>query len=94
MKINDIKQYLDNEQESWNDISVLRESFQPALFDKVNVASKLHARERAVDTIQNVLTICKESGLKYSNMDPGHGVGHLVRYYVNAQILAGTESNE
>jgi len=64
--------------------------FDFALLDRVRIfsdkESALRAGHQVISTVLNNLQKLK---IDYSNMEPGHGAGHLRRDYINALILFG-----
>ncbi len=60
------------------------------LVNKVEVVSRAQAIERGIKTVQTILTDLRIAGVTYEKADPGHGLGHVVRDYVNGLRLLTT----
>ncbi|MBS3086399.1 hypothetical protein J4422_01745 [Candidatus Pacearchaeota archaeon] len=84
----------ETEGKNWQDIQEIRGSFTPKLLEDIRATSKEDAIERATDVIQRTLTSFRDNGYSFANVEPGHGIGHLVRDYMNSYILfSGLEAD-
>lgn len=82
-----LKELLSNEELCWREIQELRASFNLDLFSEVAVNRREEALARGVNTVREALKILGSSGINLKEMEPGHGIGHLTRDYVNALRL-------
>ncbi len=87
MVIMDLKSLVENERWGWEQIQQLRKDFSPRLFNDVRADSRDYALDRGIEIIQEVLSVYKNLGLDITHIEPGHGVGHMVRDYTNALTL-------
>lgn len=63
--------------------------FNTALFNEVQVETKKQAIERAFQVCADTFKIMHEKfNVRFDMIEPGHGLGHLVRDYLNALRLA------
>ena len=60
----------------------------PALLERVRVDTREQAVVRAVETAQRILRHMHAAEMSYAKTDAGHGLGHVVRDYVNGLRLA------
>ena len=80
------KYNFEDEATAWNEMQEIRNSFSPNLLNDIRVSSREDAVEKARNIVQRTLS---EFGKHYdfSNIEPGHGPGHIMRDYMNAVIL-------
>jgi len=79
-----------NEAGAWNETQALRQKFEEsyeALFDDLPIESIEEAKLKSFEVISKTLSFL-EKVINFSEVDPGHGLGHLVRDYLHAVILA------
>ena len=83
-----LKLALDSE-ENRQKIQDLRNLFEsmPGRILYVDVVDRNHALLRAMNIIQRVLRALQEEGIDFHKVEPGHGVGHMMRDYTNALRL-------
>lgn len=88
--MNQIVEKLLDETVSREKVSTLRatvESQIPKLLDSVHFDSRKVALDRAVTVVHMALAQLQAMGVSLEGKDPGHGVGHMLRDYVNALRL-------
>ncbi len=73
---------------AWNEFQEIRNSFSPSLYDSIRANSRGEAIERAIDVTKSVLEDFAKV-YDFTNIEPGHGPGHLMRDYMNSLILFG-----
>jgi len=77
----------DDEGLYWDVIQVIRGFDIDFAMDHVAINNRMDAMRQGISTVQQVLQALQEMGLDFSEIDPGHGPGHLARDYVNALRL-------
>jgi hypothetical protein len=78
----------------WGVIEVIRGLDMDSAMDQAVIAPKDDAVRKGVHTVQQVLRTLQEMGLDFSEIDPGHGIGHIARDYVNAlRLFRGLDSD-
>lgn len=82
-----IEHIINNEAAAWQRMQEIRQAFSPELFDHVVVDSPSQAYIDAVSATHSALQLMEDIGVDFNKLDPGHGIGHLVRDYVNARIM-------
>ncbi|MBI4980240.1 hypothetical protein HZC30_01630 [Candidatus Woesearchaeota archaeon] len=85
--IEDLKQMPHTDGKLWKEVQELRQAFSPELFEKVEVSSREGALDRVVYTVRRFLNNCSKQGVAFSQINPGHSLGHLSRDYAHALTL-------
>lgn len=79
------------EKAAYQRLMEIRTQFQPHLFDSTFSYSGQMDRQQAfvyaTDVVIGILRHLEKAGLSLDKVDPGHGVGHWTRDFVNARIL-------
>lgn len=75
------------EEDLWQDIFILRDIFSRKYIERCDVGSMDEAVGRANSVIFSVLSVISDYGLSFEDADTGHGIGHLIRDYVNATSI-------
>lgn len=83
MKRSDIVDFMQDERRGYRWFMKLRNSFRSELIREVPSAFD------PVEVIIFLLNKCKELGLDFRVITPGHGIGHIARDYVHAVALLG-----
>lgn len=82
---------IENEDFSFNEMQSLRAKFDPQLFDSINERMKNLDNggviKRGREVVREILKVYNFWGIDVNCIEPGHGVGHLIRDYVNAVNL-------
>ncbi|MCU0642495.1 MAG: hypothetical protein MUF61_02875 [archaeon] len=85
MDTQNLKDLASNEARGWERMQALRAEFKPELFDSLDHSLRTEsAIDKGIYVVDCALEKCRSLGLDVKNIEPGHGVGHLVRDYVNA----------
>ncbi|MFH0814843.1 MAG: hypothetical protein V1902_02035 [Candidatus Falkowbacteria bacterium] len=79
--------WLKDEAEGWRRIQGLRAEFSPKLFEDVKVNDRTEVFVRGMGAVLSIFSALKKTGIDVTQIQPGHGLGHLVRDYVNALRL-------
>lgn len=91
MLIDSVKSLVENEEFSWTKITALKERFSPDLtrqiFSEVPLNCRAYALSRGREIIMEGLKVLHEIDSLFPKIEPGHGVGHITRDYVNALRL-------
>lgn len=87
MTYQQIRELTANEAICWKKVLDLRQQFKPEMFSDVKVDSRQHCLERGVYSVQKILQALEAAGIELSKMEPGHGLGHIVRDYINTLRL-------
>jgi hypothetical protein len=82
-----LKAFVENERFSYQRIQKLRQSFSPETLSEIEYESLDLALKGAVWVVQECLEVFKQARLDLSQIEPGHGIGHLIRDYVNGLML-------
>ncbi len=85
----------ENKKETANDeatkrefLQKLRSDFKPEqLISGINIHSRQEAIERGVEIINCVFKKMASRGINLEEIEPGHGIGHITRDYLNGLIL-------
>lgn len=88
MKNSDLLQLISDDARTYDAILGLRGAFSTSRFDDVRAPTREAAIRRGIEVIHAALAAYGGLGIKVETMDPGHGVGHLARDYVNGLLLA------
>jgi len=90
--LKELREFVHNEKHSWSFVKTMRMRFETTsavgLIDEVDAGSKEEAIGRAVRTAHRILSLLKEMGVKFDEVEPSHGIGHLIRGYLHALRLA------
>jgi len=90
--LNEVLEFVRNEKDSWPLVQDLRKQFETTpltkLMDEVDVRSKEEAINIAIEISHKILSKLKEMNVNFEKVEPGHGVGHLIRDYLHALRLA------
>ncbi|MDD4995659.1 MAG: hypothetical protein PHW53_04335 [Patescibacteria group bacterium] len=78
---------LDDEIAAEEIIREMRREFSPALFGSVVVKSRDLALERGIYVVKAILWALADAGLDLRQIEPGHGIGHIVRDYANGLVM-------
>lgn len=92
MKREDLIELLNDDNVSYNSVMELRRAFNQELSRDVAVSDRRNAISRGIEAVKGILQRYHEMGIVVGDMDPGHGVGHLARDYINALLLSQQEA--
>lgn len=85
--------HLENELQNWKEIKELKSKIDIKFFDNVNIKNKREAISRGVFIIKSALKELDKQKIDILKIDPGHGIGHISRDYINALRLAYKDNN-
>ncbi|MDD3284628.1 MAG: HD domain-containing protein [Patescibacteria group bacterium] len=85
--------HLENELENWKEIKELKSKINIDFFDNVNIKNKKEAISKSIFVIKSILKELDKQKIDILKMDPGHGIGHMTRDYINALRLAYKDNN-
>lgn len=83
-----LKKALENQITGWKTIEELKKIDFLKLRLEVKAGSLMEVFERSAESVRQILGELVTGGMSFSNADPGHGLGHFVRDYLNAMRLA------
>ncbi|MBU0649007.1 hypothetical protein KJ969_02805 [Patescibacteria group bacterium] len=87
MNIEKLKALIQDEGAAWERVLRIRSSFSPDTVRQIEYDSPELALKAANWVVQEILGIFSHAGLDLSQIEPGHGIGHLARDYVNSLML-------
>ncbi|MBI5254400.1 hypothetical protein HY932_01305 [Candidatus Falkowbacteria bacterium] len=79
--------WLTDEAEGWQRIQELREVFSAKMFENVRAGSRTDVFVFGMHATLQIFAALKNAKVDVTQIQPGHGLGHLVRDYVNALRL-------
>ncbi|MDO8557804.1 MAG: hypothetical protein Q7S09_01260 [bacterium] len=90
MNLANIKEMFQDEAVCWDRVENLRSIDLRAHLLKVRARDRAEAIERGIGIARYALQTLQNWGLDAQQFEPGHGIGHLMRDYLNALRLLGT----
>jgi len=83
-----LKKVLEDQVAGWKKIEELKRINLLKLREGVSVGSLSEVFERGASSVREILNELITGGMSFENTDPGHGLGHFIRDYLNAMRLA------
>ncbi len=87
----EVKNFVNDEKSSWPEVQRLRRIFENAhhrMFDELPIFSKEQTITGAISIVKKILFKLAENGVDFNQVEPGHGIGHLIRDYLHSLRLA------
>lgn len=93
MNLAKLNTLIQDEGKAWDKIIRLRESFSSRTMSEIEYDTPEQAIKAAVWVVQEILEAFGRAGLDVSLIEPGHGIGHITRDYVNGlRLLYGIDA--